>query len=169
MVMILGIDPGLSGGLCLYDGSPTPYVIPMPILETKKGNEVDWDYLSDQFDLVLKVAAHAYVEDVHSMPKEGVSSAFKFGGAVIGVWAMCAAFKIPRTRVSPGVWQPPMIGLGGKKSVTTKDKSVARALELFPSMRNSFVGPRGGKIDGNADAAMIAVYGYHIHTGRRFK
>ena len=100
-------------------------------------------------------AEHVFLERVHSRPGEGVSSAFKFGCVFGGLRAMIAAKVIPLTLVTPTVWMKEMgVGRGSKEA------SVLRATELFPSHASAFRGPKGGKKDGVAEAALIARYGY---------
>jgi hypothetical protein len=41
-------------------------------------------------------------------------------------------------------------------------EAVEKASELFPDHAYMFYGPRGGLIDGNAEAALIAYYGYQM-------
>uniref|UniRef100_A0AB74UHB5 Uncharacterized protein n=1 Tax=Caulobacter phage BL57 TaxID=3348355 RepID=A0AB74UHB5_9VIRU len=40
-----------------------------------------------------------------------------------------------------------------------KSRAFARALQLFPRASGIFLGPRGGKKDGRAEAALLAFYG----------
>ena len=90
-----------------------------------------------------------------SRPGEGVSSAFKFGVVFGGLRAITAAKGVPITLVNPSVW---MKGMGVGRG--SKEASVIRASELFPTYAAEFRGPRGGIKDGVAEAALIAKYGY---------
>lgn len=89
------------------------------------------------------------LEDVHAMPKQGVTSSFGFGrtkGVIEGVFA---ANGRPITYVSPAKWKR-ALGL-------TKDKGASRrrAIELWPDKAALFARV---KDDGRAEAALIAYW-----------
>ena len=160
---VLGIDPGLSGALVLYGNGPENNWNPklweyteIPTAKaTGRGREVLWSELNATWDDVFFWADHAFLERVMSRPGEGVSSAFKFGLVFGGLRGMIAAKLLPVTLVSPSVWMKEMgVGRGSKEA------SVIRAEELFPTDASMFRGPKGGKKDGLAEAALIAKYGF---------
>ncbi len=155
-VKVIGIDPGLSGALALYNDSGLHDIIEVPTVKsTGRGREIVWPELSRLWDLHFFWAEHVFLERVHSMPREGVSSAFKFGSVFGGLRAMAAAKHVPLTLVTPGQWMKEMgVGRGSKEA------SIIRASELFPTHAKSFRGPKGGKKDGVAEAALIAMYGH---------
>jgi len=161
---ILGIDPGLDGALAMYgDGQPssnsTPhlqstYEIPTA-KATGRGREVLWSELNVTWKDLFYWADHVFLERVMSRRGEGVSSAFKFGMVFGGLRGMIAAKLIPLTLVTPRVWMKEMgVGRGSKEA------SIIRAEELFPSHVSQFCGPRDGRKDGVAEAALIAKYGF---------
>lgn len=102
-----------------------------------------------------------YVENVHSMPKQGVSSTFKFGmgfGIVLGV---LTARAFPHTRIEPSVWKRAV----GLPAGAPKELSVKRAMEVFPRHARLFVreklrGTGVIPLDGRAEAALIAWHCY---------
>lgn len=70
-----------------------------------------------------------------------------------GVWrGLLAAYGIPYDVVRPQVWKR-TVGLPQKAD---KAASVALASRLFPRLSDQLVGPRGGLIDGLAEALLIA-------------
>ncbi len=152
---ILGIDPGMSGALAMWDGSNLiTYEIPT-VKSTGRGREIVWAELNAHWDDEFFWADHVFLERVHSRPGEGVSSAFKFGTVFGGLRAMAAAKLMPLTLVTPSQWMKVMgVGRGSKEA------SVLRATELFPNNAKGFRGPKGGKKDGVAEASLIAMYGY---------
>jgi len=88
----------------------------------------------------------AYIESVHAMPKQGVSSTFKFGQHYGSLLMGLACLEIPYERVAPGVWQRAMGCLtGGEKNI-----SKAKAQQLFPALKITHA---------IADALLIAEYG----------
>lgn len=161
-MIVLGCDPGKKGAFAKYDGKSLSIVEMPTVAVGKRGDEISWQGLADLFDLVLMPCDCAFIEAVHAMPGQGVSSMFKFGGAYHGALAMLAAFRIPTTRVTPQSWKSAM-----RVNAAGKDAAVGRARELFPNNVSDFVGPRGGLKDGNAEAALIAWFGYQkMVTGR---
>lgn len=143
---VIGVDPGLTGAIAIVDQAhQLVAVYDMPVGDgavsahqlAVLGNWDDPRY------------GPAVIEDVHSMPKQGVSSSFGFGrskGVVEGVMAMA---RRPLVYVSPSVWKRRM-GL-------SKDKGASRqrAVELWPEWAASF---KLVKHDGRAEAALIALW-----------
>ncbi len=156
MANVLGIDPGLSGALAMWDGE-TLVTMPMPAVKaTGRGREVVWPVLNQQWDEHFFWAEHVFLERVGVRPGEGVSSAFKFGLVFGGLRGMIAAKMLPLTLVTPTKW---------KKAYSlpaSKEAAVIRATELFPANAKEFRGPRGGLLDGIAEAALIAKYGHDL-------
>ena len=143
MTNIIGIDPGASGGIAwLGRGSPLAFKMP----DTEK----------DVHDLLHGMemeegGTHAYIENVHSMPGQGVASSFKFGRNLGMLRAFLIALGIPFEAVSPQRWQKAM------GCLTKGDKNVSKrkAQELFPSLKITHA---------IADALLIAEYGGRIRA-----
>ena len=70
-VKYLGVDPGASGALALVDGDGQ-HVATIKLSETRLDV---WLWLDEHRGGV----DFAILEEVHSMPRQGVSSTFKFG------------------------------------------------------------------------------------------
>ena len=154
-MLIIGIDPGLSGALAALDAAGGLRVVDMPALEIvrngKRKREVDAALLADAIeDLVGGQPAEVVVEQVGAMPGQGVSSMFGFGqsfGIVLGV---LAALRLPVTRVPPATWSKAMgVGKG-------PDAGRRRASELMPQHASLWARK---KDDGRADATLIALFG----------
>lgn len=159
-MIVLGIDPGLSGALASWDGI-TLTLLEMPAVKsTGRGRIVVWSALSLAWDEHFPDVTHAFLERVQAQPKDGGSSAFKFGTVFGGLQGMIAAKGVPSTLVTPRVWMKQM-GVGGGD----KTASVIRASELFPEDAAQFRGPRGGLKDGVAEASLIALYGFQKLEG----
>lgn len=153
---VLGIDPGLDGAVAQFDTknrSLVLYEIQSPAAAQGRGREVNCVALADQFDLMFGGAHHCYLEKVGARPKEGGSSAFKFGTTYGIIRGIVAAHHIPMTTVTPTRWKMSMGITSDKKG------SVSRAVELFPDHADAFFGPKGGAKDGPAEAALLAYYG----------
>jgi crossover junction endodeoxyribonuclease RuvC len=120
----------------------------MPVVRVGKGNVIAENMLCTMIrDLD---PTHAYVERVHSMPRQGVSSSFTFGMGYGLVRGVLAGLGIPTTLVTPNEWKRAM-------RVST-DKSEARliASRLFPLNARDF---SRVKDDGRAEATLLALYG----------
>jgi crossover junction endodeoxyribonuclease RuvC len=154
--VIVGIDPGLKGAIALLDlKGQFVEAWAMPVLKLKVGarqrTKIDAVFLAAELD-TYKDVVHVAVEDVHAMPKQGVTSMFSFGynlGVVIGI---LAALSYPVTLVPPAVWKRDLRVNGGK------DGSSSKATELWPRYVNQFSRPCD---EGRAEAALI---GYWLYT-----
>lgn len=135
MRAVLGVDPGASGGFALVTGSRSGNICwPMP--ETER----------DIYELLASSGAdHICIESVHSMPKQGVASSFKFGRNYGFLRGAIIASGIPFEDVTPQKWQKALGCLtGGDKNV-----SKAKAQQLYPFLKITHA---------TADALLIATY-----------
>lgn len=101
-----------------------------------------WEWLQG----ALGGSDFAYIERVHSMPKQGVASSFTFGRSYGFLRGCLIASGIPFEEVTPQTWQKALGCLSrGDKNVTK-----AKAQQLFPSLKITHA---------TADALLIAEYG----------
>lgn len=152
-MIIIGIDPGLSGAVAFYDTVEGSVEIhDMPTVELarngKNKREVSAALLANI--LTSRKADGAFLERVNAMTGQGVSSVFSFGRSSGIVEGILAAYDIPTTLVTPQAWQKAV----GQR--TGKDGSRERAMQLFPAHADLF---KRKKDDGRSDAALIAYYG----------
>jgi crossover junction endodeoxyribonuclease RuvC len=94
---------------------------------------------------------HAYLEAVHAMPGQGVTSMFTFGHAAGVAEGLLQGLGIPYTLVTPQQWKK-RAGLIG----ADKDAARSRAIQLWPSWRELDAKIKGQAL---ADAALIARFG----------
>ena len=150
---ILGIDPGISGAVAFYypltdiiDAQDVPLI---SRLKAKASQEIDAVTLTKMIRSLMPITA-AFVESVHSMPKQGVASSFVFGESFGVIKGVLAALEIPVYFVSPQRWK--------KFYGISADKEAARALaiRLWPQHSEMF---KLKKHHGRAEAALIAYYG----------
>jgi len=138
----LGIDPGQSGAAAILDhyGKWGAHLRFSKLTESEIAN-----WFADQNQAWSLLAR---LEQVHSMPKQGVASAFKFGrsaGLLLGILASCG---IPFEYVTAGVWQRKM------RCLSKGNKAVTRA-----AAQRLFSGDIDFRItDHEADALLIAEY-----------
>lgn len=151
--MILGIDPGVTGACAvLSSGGATVHDCPTSATGPGGKREVDPEGIADVLrGLGVGASDTVWVEYVHAMPSQGVSSSFAFGRGY-GVWlGALAALGVQVRLVRPRVWKAHH-GLISQP----KDAARQRALDLWPGLADML----GRKRDhGRADALLIAKYG----------
>jgi crossover junction endodeoxyribonuclease RuvC len=153
-VTTLGVDPGLGGALAVYAPSGV-LTWDMPVLEVKGKRRIDMHALWSLVQEILAVhePVLAVVEDVHAMPKQGVTSSFTFGRVAAAVEMALVAAGIPLHLVTPGAWKR-LMGLSADK-----DASRLKASRLFPACAGQWARK---KDDGRAEAALLAYYGSRL-------
>jgi len=157
-MIYVGIDPGQTGAVAIHMGAEWD-VCDCPSFEMKVGKSTKTildpggmahllRYLADQ----KEDEVHVFLEKVHAMKGQGVSSMFSFGSN-FGCWqGIIAAFQFKVTLVTPQAWKKRMMAGMGKD----KDASRLRALQLFPHLREHLTRK---KDNGRADALLIGEYG----------
>ena len=161
---ISGIDPGLTGAVAIL---PEGLFFDTPTASVKKGSSKKVYLVAEMASFIRSFGdssdphSHVYIEDVHAMPGQGVSSTFNFGRG-LGLWeGIVAALGIPYTMVTPQAWKKEMMsGMGGKD----KGASCVRAGQLFPLLAEQLTREKArGRglvfLHGRADALLIAEYG----------
>jgi hypothetical protein len=145
----IGIDPGQAGAIAVIDLHNQ--VIQ---LEDWPGDEIQGSRIVQATKKVVrgeKMHLVGAIEYCHAMPKQGVTSMFKFG-TNYGIWmGILAALDIPFYVVTPAKWQKGVI-----KKAQDKKPALAAAARIFP--KAELYGPRGGGKDGRADALLIAYW-----------
>ena len=146
----IGIDPGQSGALAMID--ETNFGNNVAVLSDWPGDEIAAAAIVREIKMNAdhrKDILLGAIERVHSMPKQGVASTFKFG-TNYGIWrGILAAFEIPFYTVGVHQWQKGVI-----QKAQDKKPALAAASRLFPEAE--LYSPRGGGKDGRADALLIA-------------
>ena len=145
-ITIIGIDPGVNGAISIFE-SGIHHVFKMPETLTETAD------LIHKFSNSLKCAA--YIEQVHSMPGQGVSSTFRFGQSYGELRGVVSALQIPFYQVTPQAWQKylqcPKAEKKDKKRVNKQ-----RAQELFPKLSKQITNQ-------TADSLLICEYGRQKH------
>lgn len=145
-ICICGIDPGASGALAFLfsDHQSTVSVEDMPLVNKK--------VCPAQLAEMLRVMKPdvVYVEEVHAMPKQGVTSMFNFGVTFGVTKGVIQALGIRVEFVTPKQWK--------KHFALNSDKEKSRelALRLWPARAELF---KRKKDENRAEAALIALYG----------
>ena len=152
-MIVVGIDPGLSGAIAVLDVSNKLLAIhDMPTVSIKSGKSVKNQLSEAMLAGILRrvKAEHAYLEFVSAMPGQGVSSMFNFGMGYGAIKGVLAALEIPFSTVTPVKWQRDLSVVKGKEG------NRLRAAQLFPEYAHLFTRV---KDDGRADAALLAYWG----------
>lgn len=150
---IIGIDVGLTGGLAFLTDNKVN-ACPVPIINTKK-RIVDWKKVVSK---IVKFKPNVIViEKVHSMPKQGVASSFRFGEQFGAYQGIAIALGISLILVTPQEWKKRvMVGYDWKGN---KEMSINYIQQKYPKT-NLYPTKRSRKpSDGMADAVCIAEYG----------
>jgi hypothetical protein len=143
---IAAFDPGSSSGAVAFYFTAHPGQISAEDLPVV-ASQVDPSTLAARLKQMCPDAA--VIERVSAMPRQGVSSTFKFGTAYGILQGVVAALEIPVHFVMPGRWKK-HFGLSAEK-----EESRARALQLWPSRSDLF---SRKKDHGRAEAALLARY-----------
>lgn len=151
MSVLIGIDPGITGAIVvLKDGAPEQWWR-MPVVVHGKSKRVDGGMIAQRLGMFVPVIDSVYIEDVHSMPKQGVASSFSFGCSLGVVLGVVEALQLPYAYVTPQAWKK-CAGLIG----ADKDASRSLARQLWPKWS-----ALEHKLEGQAmaDAALISLCG----------
>jgi crossover junction endodeoxyribonuclease RuvC len=167
--LVIGIDPGITGALALVQASGSVLrlmdVKDVPTASAKvNGSNKSHvilpglvDILRDWTDLPFATSVEVFLEEVHAMPGQGVTSMFRFGHVAGAIEGVCAGMGLAVTTIRPREWQT--IARVRKDP----DAGRLRASQLFPAMSSLFT----RKKDHNrADAALIAYAGATMRQGQ---
>jgi|TARA_B110000238_G_scaffold139184_1_gene150092 crossover junction endodeoxyribonuclease RuvC len=158
---IIGIDPGLSGGIAILDNNKVRSIFDMPVMSDGKKNkrqlnsaflaQLIKENIKDMEDTVV------VVEQVNAMPGQGVTSMFNFGQTFGAIKGICAALALPIFFVRPAKWKKHFELIN-----SSKDASRTKVIEMYPSISEKL----SKKKDVNkTDAILIARY----YSETRFK
>ena len=156
-MIYIGIDPGADGEIAILYPEAKFYDAREEVHDCS-------ELLANRIALVrdivtnaknMKLPTCALIEKVNAFYKSSAKSAFSFGGNFYAWQAILACYKIPYEFITPRMWQKSMFD-SAKKQKDTKTQSVELASRLYPNIE--FKTQRGRKLDGRADALLIATY-----------
>lgn len=152
-MIVLGIDPGLSGGLALVSGgggvSRLLDCIDVPTVGLDAKRRVD--VIATMQFIRRHPPDFAIIERAQAMPDQGASSGFNYGRAVGALEACMTGLLIPNETCESRAWKKAN-GLAG----SDKELSRQRAIRLFPDGHRFF---ERKKDHNRAESALIAWYG----------
>ena len=160
-MMIIGVDPGLTGAIAILDGNKVINLFEMPVMAEGKKNKRQLN--SAQLVSIIKEniknkeETAVIVEQVNAMPGQGVTSMFNFGQTFGAIKGVCAALELPIFFVRPSKWKKHFELIN-----SSKDSSRTKVIEMYPSLSNQL----SKKKDVNkSDAILIA----RFYNETRFK
>ena len=160
-MLIIGIDPGISGSICFFEDGKILDVLEMPTMTDGKKNKKQvngaqiYNEISIKIRGIEKQNLRVIIEQVSAMPGQGVTSMFNFGQSFGILKGICSAMQIPMYFVRPAKWKK-YFGL----IKSEKDASRTKAIEMFPYFSSQL----SKKKDSNkADAILIASFYYETY------
>ena len=156
MKIWIGIDPGMKGGIARIDEDGGIQCYEM----FTTGGEID----GAEIGIVLRAAKtnslgqlYVVVERAQAMPKQGVTSMFKYGVGYGKILGIIESLGIPHETVQPARWKAAVFAGSDWKS-KGKEPSINFCRMQYPGV--DLVMPRCRKAhDGMADALCLAHYG----------
>ena len=160
-MLVIGIDPGLSGSICFFQDGKIIDVLEMPtMIEGKKnkkqvnGSQI-FNEISEKIKKIDKKDIKVIIEQVSAMPGQGVTSMFNFGQSFGILKGICSAMQLSMYFVRPAKWKKYFSLINSEK-----DASRTRAIEIFPYFSSNL----SRKKDSNkADAILIASFYYETY------
>ena len=160
-MLIIGIDPGISGALCFFEDGQVKEIIDMPVMADGKKNKRQinasqtYNEISKRINKLPKKDIIVVIEQVSAMPGQGVTSMFNFGQSFGVLKGICSAMQLSMHFVRPAKWKK-YFGL----MKTEKDASRTKVIEIFPYISSQL----SRKKDSNkADAILIASFFYNTY------
>ena len=160
-MLIIGIDPGISGAICFFEDGYVKEIIDMPVMADGKKNKRQingpqvYNEILKRIKNISKKDIIVVIEQVSAMPGQGVTSMFNFGQSFGVLKGICSGMQLSMFFVRPAKWKK-YFGL----IKTEKDASRTKVIEIFPYVSSEL----SRKKDSNkADAVLIASFFYNTY------
>lgn len=152
MKYVIGVDPGLDGGLAALSSDGLELRV-MPVVEVGKRRQLDERTIVRWFSDFAPGECRVFIEAVGARPKQGVAAMFSFGTGWGLVRGICAGLGMPYELVRPQEWQGEV--LKGQPS----GSEYLVASRLWPNAEWRASERCQKPHDGLVDGALIAEYG----------
>ena len=160
-MLIIGIDPGITGAICFFEDRKIIDLIEMPNMASGKKNKRQvngaqvYNEILERIKNYNKKDIKVVIEQVSAMPGQGVTSMFNFGQSFGVLKGICSAMQLPMYFVRPAKWKKHYNLINSKK-----DASRTKVIEIFPYISTQL----SKKKDSNkADAILIASFFYETY------
>jgi len=160
-MLIIGIDPGISGSLCFFRDGKILDLIEMPNMPDGKKNKRQvngaqiYNEIFSRIEGLNREEIKIVIEQVSAMPGQGVTSMFNFGQSFGVIKGICSAMQLSMYFVRPAKWKKYFNLINSQK-----DASRTKAIEIFPYISTQL----SRKKDANkADAILIASFFYETY------
>ena len=160
-MLIIGIDPGISGAICFFENGEVKEIIEMPTMADGKKNKRQvngtqiYNEIFKRIENLSKKEIYVVIEQVSAMPGQGVTSMFNFGQSFGVIKGICSAMQLSTYYIRPVKWKK-YFGL----IKSEKDASRTKAIEIFPYISSNL----SKKKDANkADAILIASFFHNTY------
>ena len=160
-MLIIGIDPGISGSICFFEDGKILEVVEMPTMTEGKKNKRQvngsqiFNEISQRIHKSENHEIRVIIEQVSAMPGQGVTSMFNFGQSFGILKGICSSMQLPMYFVRPAKWKKYFNLINSQK-----DASRTKAIEIFPYFSRQL----SKKKDSNkADAILISSFYYETY------
>ena len=160
-MLIIGIDPGITGSICFFEDGKITDVVEMPNMAEGKKNKKQVNGAQIYYEISIRIKQlkkeeiKVVIEQVSAMPGQGVTSMFNFGQSFGILKGICSAMQLPMYFVRPAKWKKYFNLINSEK-----DASRTKAIEAFPYFSSEL----SRKKDSNkADAILIASFFYETY------
>ena len=160
-MLIIGIDPGISGSICFFEDGKVIDIVEMPSMADGKKNkrQVNGAQIYNEISLriknINKKDIRVVIEQVSAMPGQGVTSMFNFGQSFGVLKGICSAMQLSMYFVRPAKWKKYFNLINSEK-----DASRTKAIQIFPYISSEL----SKKKDANkADAILLASFFFETY------
>tara|TARA_B100000287_G_scaffold208670_1_gene196945 strand:- start:222 stop:716 length:495 start_codon:yes stop_codon:yes gene_type:complete len=160
-MLIIGIDPGISGAICFFENGEVREVIEMPTMVDGKKNKRQingsqtYNEISQRIKNTSKRDIFVVIEQVSAMPGQGVTSMFNFGQSFGVIKGICSAMQLSTFFIRPAKWKKYFNLIKSEK-----DASRTKVIEIFPYI-SSYLSKK--KDSNKADAILIASFFHNTY------
>jgi crossover junction endodeoxyribonuclease RuvC len=155
-MIIIGIDPGISGSICFFEDGKVTDIVEMPNMAEGKKNKRQvngaqiYNEISSRIKNFNKEDIKVVIEQVSAMPGQGVTSMFNFGQSFGVLKGICSAMQLSTYFIRPAKWKKYFNLINSEK-----DASRTKAIQIFPYISSKL----SKKKDANkADAILLASF-----------
>ena len=160
-MLIIGIDPGISGSICFFEDGKIIDIVEMPSMAEGKKNKKQvngsqiYNEINSRIKKLNKQEIKVVIEQVSAMPGQGVTSMFNFGQSFGVLKGICSAMELPMYFIRPAKWKKYFNLINSEK-----DASRTKAIQIFPYISSQL----SKKKDSNkADAILLASFFFETY------